>query len=367
MSGSLVSVVVPTYNRAYCLAQTLDSIFAQTHGDLEVLLVDDGSTDGTRELVDGRYGNEPRLRYLHQSNAGVSAARNLGLAQARGDYIALLDSDDTWLPWKLEVQIACLRRFPQAGMVWSDMEGVDAEGQPAFPTYLRRMYSAYRWTTPDAMFGESVQAASLPLPEPARAPLAGARLYCGDIYSQMFMGNLVHTSTVLLTRQRFERVRAFDVDLKYSGEDYDFHLRTCAEGAVAFLDAATIRYRLGLADRLTRPAYKLHMARNFLTTVQRALAKDAGRVTLPPRMIRTMLADAHAWAGGAAFDLGDHAAARRHLAASLVRKPNQPYQAKMFAASLLPPSLVRTLREWRRRSRVPEPASRVAGPARTGR
>ncbi len=113
----LVSVVIPTYNRAYCLARTIDSALAQTHRNLEVIVIDDGSADGTRALVTSRYGGEARLHYIYQVNSGVCAARNAGFQVARGEYIALLDSDDAWEPWKLELQVACLEKHPEIGMI----------------------------------------------------------------------------------------------------------------------------------------------------------------------------------------------------------------------------------------------------------
>ena len=129
MTSSLVSVIVPTYNRAYCLNRAVDSMLAQTYGNCEVLIVDDGSTDDTSARVKTWYGHNPQVRYLRQVNQGVSAARNAGLRAARGAFIALLDSDDVWLPWKIEVQVACLDALPQVGMIWTDMEAVDPHGE----------------------------------------------------------------------------------------------------------------------------------------------------------------------------------------------------------------------------------------------
>jgi glycosyltransferase involved in cell wall biosynthesis len=96
----LFSVVIPTYNRAELLRIALDSVFAQTFTDYEVIVVDDGSTDGTWEELQA-LGS--RIHVLRQQNAGPGAARNLGVAEARGDYIAFLDSDDLWFPWTLEI------------------------------------------------------------------------------------------------------------------------------------------------------------------------------------------------------------------------------------------------------------------------
>src|SRR4051812_13032545 len=93
---SLVSVVIPTYNRAYILGRALDSLLAQTYRNLDIIVVDDGSTDGTRDLIAEKYSHDSRIRYVYQDNQGVSAARNSGLRLMRGDYVALLDSDDVW-------------------------------------------------------------------------------------------------------------------------------------------------------------------------------------------------------------------------------------------------------------------------------
>src|SRR5262245_39908172 len=97
-----VSVVIPSYNSAAYLPAAIDSVLAQTARDLEVIVVDDGSTDDTPDVV-ARYG--PPVRGIRQANAGVAAARNRGIAEARGRYIAFLDADDTWEPVKLERQL----------------------------------------------------------------------------------------------------------------------------------------------------------------------------------------------------------------------------------------------------------------------
>jgi glycosyltransferase involved in cell wall biosynthesis len=106
MSNPEVSVVIPTYNRAGCIKDAIDSVLAQTFQDCEIIVVDDGSTDDTRQII-GRYGQ--RVRYIYQQNAGVSAARNRGITEAQGEWVAFLDSDDIWLPHKLELQLSDIR------------------------------------------------------------------------------------------------------------------------------------------------------------------------------------------------------------------------------------------------------------------
>jgi glycosyltransferase involved in cell wall biosynthesis len=331
----LVSVVIPSYNRAYCVATTIDSALAQTHRNLEVLLVDDGSSDDTRELIRERYRDEPRVRYIHQANAGVSAARNHGLRLARGQFIALLDSDDIWLPWKVEAQLRCLEALPSAGMIWTDMDSIGPDGKLLHRRYLTQMYTSYRKFTRDQLFRESRPLSTID----ARlaSALSDPQVFVGDIFSPMITGNLVHTSTVLLRRERWEHVREFDVTLRYSGEDHDFHLRTCREGDVAYLDAASILYQYGREDQLTvNRKYTVHMAENFLKTVNKALARDRERVTLSPRMLDNVMAEAHAWIGESRLELDERDLAWRHLGASLRYRPWQPRVAGLFVASFLP-------------------------------
>lgn len=117
-----VSIIVPTFNCARYLGRALDSALSQIYRDYEILVVDDGSTDETRELVD-RYGG--KVRYFYQANGGLSSARNLALSKASGEFIAYLDADDMWYPQKLERQVAFLDRNRDCGLVHSDVTVID--------------------------------------------------------------------------------------------------------------------------------------------------------------------------------------------------------------------------------------------------
>lgn len=107
MSNPLVSVVIPAFNRAHTLQRSIDSVLNQTYRCVEVIIVDDGSTDGTQEVLRS-YGG--KIRWLFQRNSGPSSARNSGIREAKGEYVAFLDSDDAWAPTKIERQIGLLRR-----------------------------------------------------------------------------------------------------------------------------------------------------------------------------------------------------------------------------------------------------------------
>jgi len=339
--AELVSVVIPTYNRAHCLARAIDSALAQTHAAIEVVVVDDGSTDATPALLAERYGGDRRVVVVRQDNAGVARARNRALAAASGDFVAFLDSDDVWWPWKIELQLQAFRALPGIGMVWTDMAAIDPAGTVAWPKYLRVMYGAnYRWFDEARLLPDR-----LTLPGTAQSGAVEAR--SGEIYSEMMMGNLVHTSTVLLSRQRLARVGGFDEDLAGSGEDYDFHLRTCREGPVAFLDVAAIGYQIGMEDQLVRRSRP--MAANFLRTLTKAVAADRDRIRLPAAMLDRSFAHAHAWLAEVLIDEGERGGARRHLLASLGYRPLQPRALAQLILCLLPPGLERALRRGRQR------------------
>jgi glycosyltransferase involved in cell wall biosynthesis len=128
-----ISIVIPTYNRAQQVKATLESVLAQTYPEFEAIVVDDGSTDGTGEalqqLISQQGGNGKQIRYFFQPNQGQSAARNKGIAEARGEWIAFLDSDDVWLPEKLEWQVRAIEQFRNdCGACFTDVRFVNHPG-----------------------------------------------------------------------------------------------------------------------------------------------------------------------------------------------------------------------------------------------
>lgn len=136
----MITVVIPLYNKAPSISQTLDSIAAQTYTNYEVVVVDDGSTDGSAEIVE----NYPcstlnaKLKLIRQSNAGVSATRNRGIAEAQGEYIAFLDADDEWKPDYLATQMSLVEKYPQCDVFATNYEFRDEKGRVT-PTIIRKL------------------------------------------------------------------------------------------------------------------------------------------------------------------------------------------------------------------------------------
>lgn len=122
----MISIVIPLYNKEKQIASTLRSVFAQTYTDYEIVIVDDGSTDGSAAVVESFH--DPRIRLIHQANAGVSAARNLGISEARGEYIAMLDADDLWKPEFLKTIVGLIDKYPQCDVFATKYNFVDEFG-----------------------------------------------------------------------------------------------------------------------------------------------------------------------------------------------------------------------------------------------
>lgn len=134
-----ISVVIPSYNRAQTALGAVDSVLKQTYPDFEIVFVDDGSTDATAETLHSflrQSPSAPQVRYVHQTNQGQSAARNRGIAEARGDWTAFLDSDDHWLPQKLEWQVRAIATHSECGACFTDATLIhgNAQEQTAFQT-----------------------------------------------------------------------------------------------------------------------------------------------------------------------------------------------------------------------------------------
>ena len=342
----LVSVIIPTHNRAAIIGRAIESALGQSWTNLEVVIADDGSTDDTRAVVE-RYG--PRVIYARQANAGVSAARNFGMRHANGEFVAFLDSDDAWRPWKVEAQMAALARTPSAGLVWTDMSAVDEHDAVIHDRYLRSMYSAYDKVRLDQTLTRIGTLGSVCPTAPADVRPAIVR--AGDVSSAILLGNMIHTSTVLFRRSWCERTGGFDETYARAGEDYEFYIRLTSAGPAIFIDAPSTLYRVGAADQLTAPAMLLEIARNNLRAVQKWLPRSGGEVALSRREIRQRFAESYAWLGEVELDAGHPWSAARRLSQSLTNAPGLDRRAVLLASCVLPQPMRSGIRAARARLR----------------
>lgn len=200
-----VSVIIPAYNHALYIRQCVDSVLAQTLADFEVIVVDDGSADATPEIVRG-YGG--RVTLIQQANRGTQAARNTAIRASSGEYIALLDSDDMWLPHKLERQVAILESRPEVGLVYGFAIRVNSEGSP--------------------VAGGACMGKGLSGDEPA--------------LHQLLVLNHIPALTAMFRRACIDQVGLFDETLVGAG-DHDLWLRIAARWEVACIPEPLALYR----------------------------------------------------------------------------------------------------------------------------
>ena len=292
-----VSTIVAVYNGAATIGRVLQSAFDQTFTDLEIVVVDDGSTDATAPILE-QFGS--RITVIRQSNAGFCAARNAGIAKSKGEYLALLDADDFWMPTKLEKSVAILDRSPQAVLVYTDVVNQDTAGHD---------------------LGTS----------PVNADTAHAPTL-DEMLSRLWP---IMPSTVVMRRAAYEECGRFAQGFS---EDLDFWIRIREQGEFAYLPEKLTRFTLG-------PLYPKVLRRDnrgelFVQSIRSRYGDRASGVLRSytqhkVRMLRNT--------GLAELRKGNRAAARKCLIRSLSYDPTAFKTYLRIARTLLPMSIIRAL------------------------
>jgi glycosyltransferase involved in cell wall biosynthesis len=239
----LVSVVIAAYNHGRFLREAIDSALRQTVANLEVIVVDDGSTDETASLMQS-YSKQPRLAYQRREHSGVAAAKSAGVQLARAPFIAFLDADDQWLPHKLERQLPLFDADAGVGVVYARRLLMNEDGEPI----------AYCQPT----------------------------LYRGNVLDRIFQKNFICFSSAVVRRQLLDQVGLFDPALPF-GVDYDLWLRLAQSCRFDFVDEALVKYRTGHAS-LSRLDTERTLA--ALGIMERFLNNHGGRELLDPAAVR---------------------------------------------------------------------------------
>ena len=229
---ALVSVIIPAHNAAPFLRETVTSALNQSWPDVEVIVVNDGSTDDTAAVLAPFAG---RIRVIDQPQSGVAVARNRGAAAARGTWLAFLDADDVWVPHKLERQLASARSDTQ--LIYSDRINIGhLDGLPEIQSDLQQMYE-------------------------------------GAVFTDVLLGNVITTSSVLMRRSTFEDLGGFSEDPGLPpAEDWDLWLRVAARHRIDVCREPLVKYRLHPAGA-SRNSDRMNRAR--IRVVQRALQQPA--------------------------------------------------------------------------------------------
>ncbi|MCS7272645.1 MAG: glycosyltransferase [Fimbriimonadales bacterium] len=279
-----VSVLIPSYNHARFLPATLQSVFDQTYTDYEIVVVDDGSTDGSVELLRS-YGD--RIRLFTQQNRGTYPTLNRCVAESRGEYLAILNSDDLWAPTKLEKQVAFLDAHPQVGLVHTGGHFIDAEGR-----ILSNNPLGFPWP---------------------RTPT-------GNIIELLVRYNRIVPSSAVLRRECFERVGGFREDL-YGLGDWEMWLRVALEYDIGYIDEPLTLYRVHGANAFLQHRRLLEDEVKVRSETIHACETRFMQRANDPRAMRLALAHSYACLGTDYALLGDRKRARQAYIRSLQLYP----------------------------------------------
>jgi glycosyltransferase involved in cell wall biosynthesis len=229
----MVSVIIPTYNRAGFISDAVQSVINQTYKNIEIIVVDDGSTDSTKSSV------EPfrdKIHYIVTENKGQAHARNTGMKAATGHYIAFLDSDDTYLPYKLELQVSFMEAHPEVGIVATEVSSL-IDNEIAEENHLRSFHCIYHrkgWSYEDiypvrGLFHCETLARLVPY-------------YIGSIFRHVLQGPLLMSNTILFPRELLQSV-GYQNEAYHLAEEYELIVRICKHYYAAFLNIPTYIYR----------------------------------------------------------------------------------------------------------------------------
>ena len=237
-----ISVIIPTFNRKKTLKRAMQSVLMQSYAPYEIIVIDDGSDDGTKEWLKDNY---PNVKYIYQMNSGVSSARNKGIKFARGDWIALLDSDDEWLPSKLKDQANEIELNPAA----------------------KFLHTNEIWIRNGVRVNQ----------------MKKHKKYGGYIFEKCLDMCRISPSSVLIKKDIFDEIGMFDETLKVC-EDYDLWLRFASKYPVHFLDQPLIKKYGGHSDQLSKvddgiESYRIRslkkiMNSGILNKKQKTITKD---------------------------------------------------------------------------------------------
>ena len=229
-----ISVIIPAYNAEYTIQETVTSVLKQTFSDFEIIVIDDGSSDRTSDIV--REIADPRLKCFSVENRGVAMARNLGVSHATGEFIAFLDADDLWTSDKLELQFEALQKHPEAGVAYS--------------------WTYFSYETEQRSYADT------------------SNCYEGDVYAELLIRNFLHNgSNPLIRKQAIDTIGLFEI-ITVPCEDWDFYIRLSSIYPFALIPKPQVIYRQSSSSASSQVD---RLEKSTLTVINRAF------IAAPPK------------------------------------------------------------------------------------
>lgn len=256
-----VSVIIPTYNCAKYVASAIKSVLCQSYGKSEIIVIDDGSTDETRSAILPFMDD---IVYIYQENTGLPGARNRGLREATGDFIAFLDADDLWRNDKLEIQIQVFESCPSVGIVFSNFSVFTEDGFRE-NNYFEKCFPIFRENniTLEDIFKYKLNFRS-------EEKQDAVKIYYGNVANQLFRGNFILPSSVVMRKSIVDHLGGFDEKYRIA-EETDFFLRVCSLYDAAYVDRTLVDYLIKRDGNLTGSPNSERLIRNAITIQKKYL------------------------------------------------------------------------------------------------
>lgn len=335
-----VSVVVPAYNAAKTVAQTLDALLGQTVPPDQIVVVDDGSKDQTREVLEGYRG---RVDLVFQANGGVSAARNRGVAETRGQWVAFCDADDLWHAEKLRVMHAVLAARDDMDLVfhefWTLVDGRMVEARATHsPHTMFPLFREFDISLPRILTDRRVVDTGV-------AEFGAVDTWHGSAFRWLMLGNFLMPSTVMMRRSAFDAAGGFDANFRYA-EDTEFFLRFGKARSMVWVDCSLTGYRREAGTLLTGNMYPT--IRNATRAVEKHCVEDRTVYDGPDRAwVRRAVARRFTRFAYYCLSELNRDEARANARTALSHRPTDVRALGIWAASLLPARALGALRQAR--------------------
>ena len=329
----LVSVAIPSYNAAGTLAETLDSVLGQTYPNVEVIVVDDGSTDNTQGVL-ARYAE--RVHVVRKSNGGLASARNAGFVAAQGKYIALLDADDLCMPERIAVQVAYMERSPDIVLCSSDFTAFNGGGVIS-DSYIANYYSRIAETT-GGVAGIYPHQRELHFLDDV------VKVYFGYVYGQMALGSFIHPPTVLFRKNILDKCGLLDEKI-VNCCDFDWFVRMSRLGNFGFISRPLLKYRLS-ENQMSGSRNRLQIALDIIQVKENVLAADPALYNHKRQEFRWQLGEGYLNAADALVD-EQSLAAIKMLIRSFRFGIFSRQSIKILIKAMIPPWFLRWWRENR--------------------
>lgn len=309
MTTPIISIIMPVYNGERHVAQAIESALTQTHSDIELLIVNDGSTDNSRNVIHS-YLTDPRIRYFEQNNQGVASARNVALAEAKGKYVGFLDQDDVWLSDKLAKQVNFFEKNQDVTLVHARQEYIDEIGRPLDTSFTNI---------------EPINGLCFPI---------------------LFEKNRIAVLTVLVKTDALRSIGGFNKKSSRA-DDYEAWMKIAWDHQIGFLDDIVAKYRVHSKNQ-SHDCFKMTLA--DLSAIQAVLNDITGAKKKLGHKWKNRLSHLHgelaAWYG---WKYQDKINSRKHAKLALQFNPTSLKAWRSFIWQTLPKNLQRRICWWKHR------------------